>query len=105
MNDLRMMEETKECFRQLKEECSKKDGEIRRQADTITTLSSMKRRIEEKIERQKEEIEQEKQKRKEDKAKSGKKVAAAVAEEKLKLGAEFDKLLTEHGQSYNKSKK
>jgi hypothetical protein len=64
MNDLRMMEETKECFRQLKEECSKKDGEIRRQADTITTLSSMKRRIEEKIERQKEEIEQEKQKRK-----------------------------------------
>jgi hypothetical protein len=65
----------------------------------------MNRRIEEKIERQKEEIEQEKQKRKEDKAKSGKKVAAAVAEEKLKLGAGFDKLLTEHGQSYNKCKK
>jgi hypothetical protein len=52
-------------------------------------------------------MEQEKQKPKEDKAKSGRKVevAAAVAEEKLKLGAEFDKLLTENGQSYNKCKK
>jgi chromosome segregation ATPase len=105
VDDLRTMEETKETLRQLKGECREKDEEIQRHAATITTLSSMNRKTEEMSKHQKEKIEQERQELEQEKAKLEKRVTTAIAEERHKLRKEFDKLVIEHGQSYDKRKK
>jgi hypothetical protein len=65
----------------------------------------MNRKTEEIIKHQKEKIEQERQELEQEKGKLDKRVTIAIAEERLKLKKEFDKLVIEHGQSYDKYKK
>jgi chromosome segregation ATPase len=105
LDDLRMTEETKDSLRQLQEDCMEKDEEIRMQANTITTLTSMKLKTEEKIEHQKKELERDKKELEQEKAKLEKRVAATIAEERLKLTNEVEKLAMKNSQSYDKRMK
>ena len=104
MDDLSMMEETRNRLNQLGEECRDKDEELRRQKNTITILTSMDQKTKAKIECKQAEIEKEKQELEQEKAKQEKRVSVAMAEERLKLRNEFEKLLTLYSQSYDKRK-
>lgn len=104
-DDLRAMEETKETLRRLEELCREKDKDIQRHEATITTLTGMSQRTEEMTKNQKEKIELERQELEQEKAKLEKRVTTTIAEERVKLRKEFDKLVTEHGQSHDKRKK
>jgi chromosome segregation ATPase len=104
MDDLKMMEETRNRLNQLEEKCREKDKEIMRQESTITTLTNIGQKTKAKIERKEADLEKERREIDLEKAKQEKRVTVATAEERLKLENEFKKLLTEHGQSYDKRK-
>lgn len=103
-DDLLMLEETRKRLDQLEDECSAKDEELRRQENTITTLTRMDQKTKAEIERKAAEIEKEKQDLDQEKAKQEKRVSVAIAEERHKLQVEFEKLLTQHGDSNKKRK-
>jgi len=104
LDDLSMMEETKNRLRQLEEECVEKDEEIKMKEAAITTLTSMKLKAEEKIEHEKTEIEKGKKELEQDKAKQEKRITTTIAQERLKLRSEIDKLILEQDQSHEKRK-
>jgi chromosome segregation ATPase len=105
LNDLKMMEETKDKLAHLEEECREKEDEIRKQEGTINTLVKVNSNIQEKIKHEREDIEQERKMLDQERAKLEKRVNAAMAEERHKLRSEFDILITQHGQSHDKRKK
>jgi len=79
-----------------------KDKEIKMKEVTITTLTSMKLGVEQRIEHEKTEIEKGKKELEQDKAKQEKRIATTIAEERLKLKSEVEKLVLEQGQNHEK---
>lgn len=97
IDNLRIVEETKNRLRQLEEECVEKDKEIKLKENTITTLISIKLRAKQKIKHKKAEIEKEKKELEQDKAKQEKRIATIIVEEQLKLRSKIEKLVLEQG--------
>lgn len=105
MDDLSKMEENQNRLLQLQEKCRDKEDEIKRLENTVTTLTGLDQKAKAQIESQQAEIEKEKKELGQEKTKQEKRISVAIAEERVKLKTEFEKLLTQHGESYDKRKK
>jgi hypothetical protein len=98
IDDLNKMEKNTDRLRQLEEEREKLES-------TVTTLKRMDRIERAGIETQQAEIKREKQELDQEKAKQEKRVSMKIAEERVKLKIEFEKLVMQQDESHNKRKK
>lgn len=105
MDELSNTDETRIMLTRLKEECSEKEERINKLKGTIETLRSMDTEAKAEIDRAWAEIKKSRQKLNEEENKQEKRVAAMIAEEKLTLTNEFDKLMMDHGISHAKRTK
>lgn len=105
MDELSNTDETRIMLTRLKEECSEKEEQINKLRGTIETLRSMDTEAKTEIARAWAEIKKSRQKLNEEETKQEKRVAAMIAEEKLTLTNEFDKLMVNHGISHAKRTK
>lgn len=105
MDDLTDTDETRNMLTTLKGECSRKDEKIKMLENTIAILRSMDTKAKADIDQAWAEIEKSKQDLSEEKSKQGKRVAATIAQEKLKLTNEFEKLTKDYDKSYAERRK
>ncbi|KAI9651697.1 MAG: hypothetical protein M1829_002566 [Trizodia sp. TS-e1964] len=105
MGDIRDIEETRNRLNQMEELCSEKNEEIERQDNTITTLTNKSHNTRQELEHQRKMIEREKNEIEQEKSKQEKRVNTAMAEEKIKLQNEFDKLMSNQLKTHDRRRK
>jgi chromosome segregation ATPase len=105
MDDLMDTDETRNMLTKLKGECGEKDDQIKMLENTIATLRSMDTKAKVDIDRSWAEIKKSREKLDEEEIKQEKRVAAMVAQDRLKLKNEFEKLTKEYDRSYAERRK
>lgn len=105
MDDLMDTDETRNILTRLKGESSEKDEQIKMLKSTVTILRNMDIAAKADIDRTWAEIEKSRGKLNEEEVKQEKRVAAMIAQDKLKLTNEFEKLTKEYDRSYAERRK
>jgi hypothetical protein len=105
MDDLIDTDRTRNMLTRLKGECSEKDKQIKMLKSTVTILRNMDIAAKADIDRTWAEIKKSREKLNEEEIKQEKKVAAIIAQDKLKLTNEFEKLTKEYDRSYTERRK
>jgi chromosome segregation ATPase len=105
MDDLGGMDETRNMLTRLKGECSEKDVQIKMLESTVATLRSMDSKAKADIDQSWAEIKKTRDKLDEDEIKQEKRVAAMIAQDRLKLTNEFERLTKEYDRSYAERRK
>ena len=105
MDDLMDTDETRNMLTRLKGECSEKDEQIKMLKSAITILRNMDTAAKADIDRTWAEIKKSREKLNEEETKQEKRVAAMIAQDKLKLTYEFEKLTKEYDKSYAERRK
>lgn len=105
MDDLMDTDQTRNMVTRLKGECSDKDEQIKTLKGTITTLRGIDTEARVDIDRVWAEIKKSREKLIEEETKQEKRVAAMIAQDKLKLTNEFERLTKEYDRSYAERRK
>ena len=105
MDDLDVMDETSRRLRQIEAECKEKNEELKRQEITITTLTSMDRKMRADIDTETKQLKKGQQELEQDKAKLERRVITATAEEKHKLNSEFEGRTVQYNESHDRRMK
>jgi chromosome segregation ATPase len=105
MDDLINMDETRNMLSRLKGECSEKDDRIKQLESAVDTLRGMDSKARAEIDQSWVEIKKIKAKLSEDETKLGKRIAVEMAQERLKLTGEIEKLAKDHDRSYTERRR
>lgn len=105
VDDLMDTDETRNMLTRLKGECREKDDQIKMLENTIAILRSVDSKAKADIDQSWAEIKKSREKLNEDEIKQEKRVAAMIAQDKLKLTNEFEKLTKEYDRSYAERRK
>jgi predicted nucleic acid-binding Zn-ribbon protein len=100
MDDLVDMDETRNMLTRLEGECNEKDEQIKMLEGTIATLRSMDSRAKADIDQSWAEIKKTRETLDKEESKQEKRVIAVIAQDRLKLKNEFEKLTKEYDRSY-----
>jgi chromosome segregation ATPase len=105
IDDLISMDETRNTLATLKGECSEKDDRIKNLEIAVEALRDMDSKAKAEIDQSWAEIKKTKEKLGEDETKLEKRIAVKIAQEKLKLTGEIEKLAKDHDRSYTERRR
>ena len=102
VSELKSVDETSRKFRELKEECERKEEELANFEKTINTLTSMQNREKDLVEQEKAQLQKERSEVQHSKEKQEKRLQLELAQAKKEVEQQYEKLMKQHNEAHEK---